>query len=312
MLKSPDIIALTETWLNDDNKTYWFIEGYKSFHTVREPKKHGGVSLLVRDGLTCEKIEEFSYLNSLIEICSINLNINNTFYTIAAIYRPGNKTEKVKEFRREIVPILKSPHFKKSNSILLGDFNIDLLIHSEHQDTNEYLNLLQTFSYTPLITRATRFPQGQQLGNPSLLDHIFINFTPPSLAGILHYEITDHLPVFLNFNLPLPVTNTFPIKFRIFDEVNQDEFVRNIALVMWEEILMEPDVNSNFDNFFTIFERNYINCFPLKTKMISSRRIDKPWLSNGLITSIKKKIKCLKTLNSVFQRNAITNFTKIN
>ena len=147
LLKTPDIIALTETWLNQYNMDNFFIEGYNAFHIVREPNEHGGVSLFVRDGLQCEKIDEFSYRNSLIEICSIKLLVSGSSYTIAAIYRPSDKYKCIKEFRKELAPILKNPIFKKENSIIIGDLNIDLLLHSEHQETNEYLNLLQTFSY---------------------------------------------------------------------------------------------------------------------------------------------------------------------
>ena len=109
----------------------------------------------------------------------------------------------------------------------MGDLNIDLLIHGDDQPTNEYLNLLQTFNYTPLITRATRFPQGRQKGNPALLDHIFINFTQPSTAGILHYNITDHLPIYLNTRLHQPLKTSHTIKFRIFNDDNKTNLLGN-------------------------------------------------------------------------------------
>ena len=292
--QTPDIIAVTETWLNENNVDSIVLEGYNSFHIVREPRKHGGVALFIRDHLNCEKIEEFSYLNQLIEICTVKVIINDISYTIAVVYRPSNKYEQIKEFRKELSPILKHPIFKKSNSIITGDFNIDLLIHGEHQETNEYLNMLQTFNFTPLITRATRFPQGRQSGNPALLDHIFINFTPPLYSGILHYEITDHLPIFVNLQLPQPVQSFCTLKFRIFNKENEMKFTRKLAYIMWEEILIEPDVNKNFDLFYDNFEKVYNECFPIKSKTISSKRFEKPWLSTGLLNSIKNKNKMFK------------------
>ena len=293
--KVPDIIALTETWLNEDNMNLYSIEGYTAFHIVREPLKHGGVSLFVREHLNCEKIEQFSYLNNTIEICSIVVKIDNASYTIAGIYWPSkNKYDKIKEFRKELSPILKHPLFKKSNAIILGDFNIDLLMHGEHQHTNEYLNMLQTFNYTPLITRPTRFPQGRQLGNPALLDHIFINFSQPCAAYILHYEITDHLPVILNLHLPKSVESSYSIKFRIFNKENNDKFTRKLAYTMWEEILTNEDANTNFESFFVHFEKIYNECFPITSKTISEKRFRRPWLSSGLFVSIKNKNKLFK------------------
>ena len=317
--QTPDIIALSETWLNENNADSFILEGYNSFHVVREPRKHGGVSLYVRNHLSCDKIEEFTYLNSIIEICTLKITINNENYTVAAIYRPDDKYKHIKEFRKELGPILKNPLFKKSKSIILGDINIDLLMHGEHKLTNEYLNMLQTFSYTPIITRATRFPQGRQLGTPSLLDHIFINFTPPSVSGILHHEITDHLPVFLNIHLPQPSNSLFTIKFRIFNQENEAKFTRKLAYTLWEEILTDPDIHRNFELFINHFQNIYDECFPIATKIVSSKRIEKPWLSTGLFNSIKNKNRMFKnfklglTSEGTYKRykNKLVNLLKV-
>ena len=70
---SPDILALTETWLDDESKSNFNFDGYNAFHIVREPHKHGGVSLYVRDHLFPEIVSQFSYMNSLIEICTVTV-----------------------------------------------------------------------------------------------------------------------------------------------------------------------------------------------------------------------------------------------
>ena len=256
---SPNIIAFSETWLTTNDRDHCKIDGYNSYHITREDKIHGGVSIFVQNQYNSEFIEKLSYISEHIEICTISLNINNSLYNIACIYRPHSKLEKIKEFRREISPLLKSNQFKRSNTILIGDFNINLLQHSEHQETNEFLNLMQTFNYIPLITRPTRFPEGEQTGNPSLLDHIYINFTPPSAPGILNYVITYHLPVFLNIKLPERITISHKIKFRLFSEENEIKFTRDLAQVFWEEILTEDDLKNNFDLFFDAFTKIYNN-----------------------------------------------------
>ena len=215
-------------------------------------------------------------------------------YTIAAIYRPNNKYEHIREFRKELSPILKSLLFKKSNTVILGDLNIDLLTHNEDKETNELLNLMQIFNYTPIITRATRFPEGNQLGNPALLDHMFMNFTPPCHSSILHFDITDHLPVFLNFHLPHPIDLTYKVKFRVFNPENEIKFSRLLALTLWEELLIKHDVDENFNIFFNYFKNLYNKCFPVTSKNISSKLLDRPWLSSGLKTSIKNKNKMFK------------------
>ena len=286
---APDILALTETWLDKDNKTNYVLEGYRSVHVVRENRMRGGVSIFISSKHDFEMIEEYCFVTENLEICTVLINVNNTPYVIAAIYRPQDKLHKIKEFRKEFAPILKSALFKKSCTILLGDFNINLLQHSEHQQTNEFLNLMQTFNFIPLITRPTRFPEGEQSGDPSLLDHIYINFTPSITPGILHYHITDHLPVFANFALSQPVTSTHTLKFRIFNDANEQKFTRSLAHILWEEILIEENIDKNFDTFLNLFTKIYNDCFPIATKTISNKRFTKPWMSSGLLTSVKMK-----------------------
>ena len=225
----PTVMFFSETWLNDDDKDTMIFNGYHSFHVVRENRLHGGVSVFVKDNIDAELIEEFSYVNSEIEICSVRINIQGESYLICALYRPRFKHEHIKEFRKEIAPLLRNKLFKKSKCVITGDFNINLLEHKDHQETNEFLNLMQTFNFLPLITRPTRFPIGQQTGEPSLLDHMYINFTDPIVTGILHHEVTDHLPIFLNLALPKKIKQNFVVKYREFTEFNNESFTRNLC-----------------------------------------------------------------------------------
>ena len=44
----------------------------------------------------------------------------------------------------------------------MGDFNINLLEHGSHNPTNNYLSSMQSMHYIPVISRPTRFPQGNE------------------------------------------------------------------------------------------------------------------------------------------------------
>ena len=288
--KNPDIILFSETWLNDEDKGSIKINNFQSFHVVRNSRNRGGVSIFVRNGLDVELLEEFTYLNSEIEICTVKVLIPDSSYVISVVYRPRFKHENIEEFRKEISPLLNNKIFKKSKSIIVGDLNINLLEHENHRPTNEFLNMMQTFSYLPLITRPTRFPVGQQEGQPSLLDHVYVNFSIPLVAGILHHDITDHLPIFTNISLPTPVSEKKTIKYRDFNEINGDMFTRDLCNVVWEEILdHNKSFNDNFDCFFDKFKTIYNKNFPIKTKNISPKKRKNPWVSSGILTSIKKK-----------------------
>ena len=179
--------------------------------------------------------------------------------------------------------------------IITGDFNIDLLAHSQHLETNNFLNLMQVFNYLPTITRPTRFPEGEQQGSPSLLDHIYLNFYPPSISGILHYKVTDHLPVFINIVIPKEANELNKINFRTFNDDNKANFTRDLASIDFDRLLsLENDLNTNFNLFFDKIGELYDLHFPIKTKTLTTKRLENKWLTNGLMTSIKNKNRLFK------------------
>ena len=60
---------------------------------------------------------------------------------------------------------------------IMGDLNINLLNHTSHNATSNFLNTLLTHSLIPLITRPTRITQK----SATLLDHIFSKSDPDLL-----------------------------------------------------------------------------------------------------------------------------------
>ena len=138
---------------------------------------------------------------------------------------------------------------------------------------------MQNHFYLPLITRPTRFPEGQQRSLPSLLDHIYVNFSPPSITGILKLSISDHLPVFITYLLPASKITHHTVQFRIFKEESRNKFTRELALILWEELLTSDDVNVNFDYFTSLLYRLYNSHFPVVKKSISSKRASHPWIT---------------------------------
>ena len=84
MNRTPDVISLSETWLNASNESQVNIQGFNAYNIVRQTQ-HGGVSLLVRDNLESSLIEKFSYVTTEIEICTVSVKIRNENYN--SVYR---------------------------------------------------------------------------------------------------------------------------------------------------------------------------------------------------------------------------------
>ena len=84
---------------------------------------------------------------------------------------------------------------KEQKSIfLLGGFNVNLLNYNEHNETNEFLDSLASYSFIPLILQPTRITSHSN----TLIDDIFSNAVDPYLiSGNLTATVSDHLPQFV-------------------------------------------------------------------------------------------------------------------
>ena len=89
----------------------------------------------------------------------------------------------------------------------------------------------------------------------------------------------------------MPITKELNhiIKFRIFKEERRRKFTRELSLILWEEILISRDVNTNFDRFISVFYNLYNSHFSVVTKSISSKRMSHPWITPSLINAINFK-----------------------
>ena len=295
--KIPDIFCVSESWLTDTNSNVAKLDGFNSYHIVRPAgHEHGGVSCFVNNLFESELLEQFSFVNEYLEICSIKVKIREESYIISTIYRPSSKHIDVDIFEKRLCTLLKNNIFKKNKHILLGDFNINLLEFCTHSPTNQFITSIQTHKYIPLIARPTRFPDLNQKGYSSLLDHIYVNFAPPSVSGIFEHILSDHRPIFLNISLPHGIECQYQTKFRLINSQNRELFKRALCDVHWEFLLIQNDLNSNFDIFFDKFSELYNKHFPIMTKTVNKKRIIHPWITPSLLNAIRNKNFLYKSL----------------
>ena len=70
LYRKPDVIVLTETWLDESTSEYATIYSYVGFHTYRTGRRVGGVSVFVKEGLRGRLIETASLVSEIMESCS--------------------------------------------------------------------------------------------------------------------------------------------------------------------------------------------------------------------------------------------------
>ena len=185
----------------------------------------------------------------------------------------------------------------KHEIVVAGDLNINLIGYEDScLDIKKFVYSMFSLNFVPSITKPTRFPDGNQRGGPSLLDHMWHNRRSVTKSGIILYNITDHLPTFFILtDLPLSDNNMIKLMFRDHSEDNICIFRDRCRLFNWQ---FDPNVNvsCNVEHFSENLNKLYCKSFPLKIKYVSANRLKKPWLTSSIIKSIKMKSYYFKKL----------------
>ena len=174
-------IACIETWITpqaDPNQLQ--ISGYNIITENRISSMGGGVALFLK--------EDVDYcLREDLRIDGIeNIWVDTQNLIIGVIYNPPNRSQR--QFLDEFEQLLHTIYLSKRKCLILGDFNINTL--SKSIIPKEYLNLIQSEGFNPMVSEATRITET----NISCLDHIHSNFVTSSTSGSIAAEIADHLP----------------------------------------------------------------------------------------------------------------------
>ena len=182
---------------------------------------------------------------------------------------------------------------KKSEVIILGDFNINLLKINEKEYCSEFYDTLTGFSFFPKITFPTRFLFPSL--NGTLVENLFCTISElmlESTAGILIKQFSDHHPYFI-FIDNAPVIKCPPILIKI--HIQNEIAVWNFASEITNSNIMEkldknslPDLNKKIKIITEVLGK--ANCKRMPYKLVKFKKYkDKfsQWITNGILESIK-------------------------
>ena len=201
------------------------------------------------------------------------------------IYRPPDTN--ILEFIEMFTTFLHN--IKRENKLcyLMGDYNLDLLKNETHLPTSNFLDLMYSCSFLPLIHKPTRVTQT----TATLIDNIFTNdlqMYKNTMNGILLSNISDHFPIFhIVKSYCYEMVDNITWKRKINDE-NIASFIEKLSKSDWNSILVEEDPQCAYDMFHNIFSNLYNECFPMIRYRLGKRN-SKPWLTEEIKVMIKDK-----------------------
>jgi len=278
----PDVIILTETWFTSDSIED--LSGYNAFHTFREDRGGGGVSVFVKSKYSCSDLPNWTYVGPNMEICSAVIIMKNVRVVIHAIYRPPDRN--VLLFNEEISAIFDGSS-QNDYVFVAGDFNID--ISNPNGPAVDFISLSHASSFVPLITTPTRVTQD----SASCIDHIWFNQIIDVESGVLELDITDHYPVFASTRILSDVSSHFIKKFRDHSATTLRLLQLEMAIVFdsYEAPFNAENVDLDFltESFLEDMYSTYNRCCPIRGKRVSYNRSIKPWINDELMICIRRK-----------------------
>ena len=300
-----DIIAISESWLKDYNKSLYSLRGYNHESVIRESRTGGGVSLYISHKLNYTLRPELTI--DLIDVNTLSIEIPKTeFHTkhnivVIVCYRAPHV--KPMDFIDKLEELLEKLQREKSYVYFTGDININTIKLSSATNTtaDNYNNLFLSYSYKALIDKVTRVSVGQ---TDSLIDHMYTNIPQCydiCTTAIMKAQLADHYSIICVTNITCSNNKSNTISERDFSNKNKSKLKKLLKTQSWDYIY----ATENIQSAFTYFQNNFLYMFEESFPEISfeikyNNRL--PFVTRGLRLSIERKHK----LRQIFEKNSTT------
>ena len=298
------ILGFTETFLTEDNKLCYELDGFKHISLPKSKEIGHGISIYVDEKFDCELCNDYTLLKEHIECIFVKITFDDISVIAGVVYRPPNSN--INDYINDITIITESIKRMKKICYIMGDINLDLMKYESHSKTSQYLDLLFSNSLIPLINRPTRITDR----TATLIDHIYTNnynINDKLHQGILVTDISDHLIILHVWQKEKIGASSEEESYiiRQVNEKNKETYKQNLIDYNWNELLVYESSDKAFSKFYEIHTKIFNQSFPLKrVKKIYRNRI--PWLSSDLKLKIKRKNDLYKTqLKHPTARNCI-------
>ena len=310
-------ICIQETWLKTPYDSNCFnIPNYNMFTLQPTCTTHGGLIIYVHEKFQVKELnlykESTLWEGLFLELSGGGLTKK---LNLCNIYRPPrDRNDEIDRFLSEFTPTVSAVTNSTGECLIAGDFNLDLLKIESRATYSKYLELMYCFSLKPTVTLPTRLSRR----NATLIDHIFCKSSSVNTSGgIIISNISDHLMPFLC----LDITKEFSsppktISFQPSDARSVNAFVSAVNEIDFKEHF-QYDINRNANHGFDVFKEQIDSCInkfiPYKTvKFKRYKHKIRPWITSGILISIKKRDKMYKHLKEIDPNSNIYDSYKCN
>jgi hypothetical protein len=175
----------------------------------------------------------------------------------------------------------------------MGDFNADLLKIDTHSDTCDFYELMSSFGFKPLIMQPTRVTST----TATVIDNIFVNdIEARSIGGNITTSITDHFPQFTFLNIFDKIKPRKRAQYgRSYKNFDQTTFDKRLRSLNWQDMFEGRDTDYCTSSLIDSVNKILDDLAPIKKLTKKEQNLLKrPWITKGLLISIKKRDKMHK------------------
>ena len=283
------IIVLNETHLEDGEEHLYHLDDYAMYHLNRN-KFGGGQIIYCHNDFESSLYTELTALNKTIESIFINVKINKTDLFIGGIYRPPSSNLNIftDEFETKILSKL-----PVKNSIILGDFNVDMLADVATNNL-KFATSLDCRNYINHIDKPTREITTTTSSTSTLLDHIWSTF-PVKKSFVCTYPLTDHFLVGCSLQIVPDKATSKIVSFRKVTPQKCNDFKNDfIDFKRSLTININTDIHTIFTYIILTLKILIDRHFPIIKRKRYAKQLKNPWIDDELMQFINKKNKIYK------------------
>ena len=189
-----------------------------------------------------------------------------------------------------------SIYVKYEHTILVGDFNVNMLDLNAYSTKLLIDSFMDPFSLTQLIDKPTRVTDTSK----TLIDLIFVNKPQNALFSSCCDApgVSDHFFTYVAYSLKKEKFKPYQVTKRDFKNINWGGFYNSIELAPWENIFSAENVNDKVSVFETYMNDILDKYAPYKTFTVKKRN-HTPWIC----TNIRKMMDTRDSLKNEFNQS---------
>ena len=286
-----DIVAVTESWLNEHTDTEIELNGYTHFRQDRSTQRGGGVILYSRNTLKPIHVSGWNSTSSACETvwCSVRLRGQMSIVLIVGcVYRPPNCSIADSKSLLHDLSKFCSSH-SNSDVLLMGDFNYPNINWNAKKFCSNS-RVLQHFIDECMLTQHTSKPTRGE----NILDLVMTRIIESHTVQINHMPPigrSDHASLSIQMSISVQQRNNLPesaCKFKInYKLANWIDLCAEVKHASWSDFMSTTDI----ERAWLIFKSNLLSAvehhIPKSPTRNGVRKC--PWFRNQDLSFLEQK-----------------------